>query len=113
MLTPRRVRRHMYCAGFANGCGASEIVLNVVEVTATPTGLASTGDPLSPFEAPTPTSGETVAVTVLSVLPLIPTFGTDQSQLGSASGLHPFWALGTSMVVSFAVAIAMGGVSFI
>jgi len=113
MLTPRRVRRHMYCAGFFSGCAASEIELDAIGVTATPTGLASTGDPLSPFEVPTPTSGETVGVTAVIIPPLVPTFGTGQSQSGSARGRNAFWALGTSMVVAFAGAVAMGGVSFL
>ena len=110
MLTLHRVRRHMYCADFLGGCAGSSIVLNAVDVTARPTGFSSTGDPLSPFEAPTPTPGETVAVTAVWNPPLIP---TDQSQSGSASGLDAFRALGTSTVVAIAVAVAMEDVSFL
>lgn len=106
MLTLRRVRRHMYCTDFLGGCAGSSIVLNAVDVTARPTGFSSTGDPLSPFEAPTPTPGETVAVTAVWNPPLIPTFAADQSQSGSASGLNAFWALGTSTVVAITVAVA-------
>lgn len=113
MLIPRRVRRHMYCTAFLGGCAASNIVLNPVSVTATPTAFFSSGDPLSPFEAPTPTPGETVAVSAVLFPPLIPTYGLDNSQSGSASGLNAFWALGTSTVVAIAVAVAMGGVSFL
>jgi len=87
-------------------------VLNAVDVTAKPTGFSSTGDPLSPLEAPTPIPGETVAVTAVVYPPLIPTFAADQSQSGSAGRLDTFWSLGTtSMVVAIAVAVAMGGVS--
>jgi len=102
MLTLRRVCRHMYYTDFLGGCSGSNIVLNPVDVTARPTGFSSTGDPLSPFEAPTPTPGETVAVTAVVNPPLIP---TDTSQSGSASGLDAFWALGTSTVVAIAVAV--------
>ena len=40
-------------------CAGSGIELNEVSVTVTPTGIASTGDPLSIFEVQTPTSGAT------------------------------------------------------
>jgi len=101
----------MYYTDFLGGCSASNIVLNAVGVTAKPTGFSSTGDLLSPFGAPTPTPGETVAVTAVVYPPLIPTFAADQSQSGSAGRLDTFWSLGTSMVVAIAVAVAMGGVS--
>jgi hypothetical protein len=115
MLTPRRVYRHMYHTGFTDACSAASIVLNLVEVTATPTGISSTGDLLSPFEAPTPTPGETVAVSAIVYQPLIPTFGLDNSQFGSAGRPNAFWAAGTSTVVaiSVTVAVAMGGASFL
>ena len=110
MLTPRRIYLHMYHTAFTDACSAASIVLNLVEVTATPTGFSSTGDPLSPFEAPTPTPGETVAVSAIVYQPLIPTFGLD-GQFGSAGRLNAFWAAGASTVVaiSVTVAVAMGG----
>ena len=115
MLTSRRVRRYMYPTAFLGACGAANIVLNTVDVTAKPTGFSSTGDPLSPFEAPTPTPGETVAVTAVVFPPLIPTFGAGTGQLGSAGRLNAFWAAGTSTVVaiSVTVAVAVGGASFL
>jgi hypothetical protein len=63
-----------------------------------------TDDPLSIFEAPTPTSGATVAVT-FSQPPLIP------GSVGSAIGLNAFKALGASVVVATAAAIVILGVS--
>ncbi|KAH9984242.1 hypothetical protein BJV77DRAFT_202551 [Russula vinacea] len=53
----------------------------------TPTGTASTGDPLSMFEAPTPTSGATAAVTY-ALPPLIPTQAEINTKIGSAIGLN-------------------------
>lgn len=100
----------MSCTAFKSGCAASGIELEDVPVTATPTGTASTGDPLSMFEAPTPTSGATAAVTY-ALPPLIPTQAEINTKIGSAIGLNAFRALGTSVVVATAATIVMLGVS--
>jgi hypothetical protein len=95
---------------------AQHIVLNAVSITATPTGTATTGDPLTMFEAPTPSAGETVAVTA-ELPPLVPSFSHQsapaqaKSKTGSAIGLNAFIALGTSIVVSTAATIVILGVS--
>ena len=90
-------------------CAGSNIELNDVSVTVTPTGIASTGDPLSTFELQTPTPGATEAVS-FTLPPLIPTPVPDTSvgKTGSAIGLKAFRALGTSVVVAV---IALLGLS--
>ncbi len=91
--------------------------LNSVTITATPTGTATTGDALSMFEAPTPTSGATAAVTEESP-PLIPSSPVQtavvqsQPKVGSATGLDAFRALGRSVVVATLATIVTFGVSF-
>jgi len=107
----------IYTDLFQDYCGAQNIMLNPVSITATPTGTATTGDPLSMFEAPTPTSGATAAVTV-ELPPLIPSYsgsvqapGQAKSKIGSAIGLNAFRALGTSVLVAAAAAIVILGVS--
>ncbi|KAF8497762.1 hypothetical protein F5888DRAFT_249700 [Russula emetica] len=100
---------------FQDGCAAQLIQLNPVSITATPTGTATTGDPLSMFEAPTPTSGATAAVT-MELPPLVPSYsvqtpGQAQPKSGSAIGLNAFRALGTSIVVAAGAAIVLLGVS--
>jgi hypothetical protein len=96
-------------------CAAQRIQLNLVSITATPTGTATTGDPLSMFEAPTPTSGATVAVT-MELPPLIPSYsvqnpGQAQPKTGSAVGLNAFRALDMSIVVAAGAVIVLLGVS--
>lgn len=110
MLTISLYRCIVSCTAFKSGCAASGIELEDVPVTATPTGTASTGDPLSMFEAPTPTSGATAAVTY-ALPPLIPTQAEINTKIGSAIGLNAFRALGTSVVVATAATIVMLGVS--
>jgi len=99
---------------FMTYCRAQRIKLNTVSITATPTGTATTGDPLSMFEAPTPTSGATVAVTA-ELPPLVPSYtaqtpGQAQPIVGSAIGLNAFRALGMS-IAGAAIAIVILGVS--
>ncbi|KAI0270211.1 hypothetical protein BGY98DRAFT_268103 [Russula aff. rugulosa BPL654] len=87
----------IYTDFFTDYCAAQRILLNAVSITATPTGTATTGDPLSMFEAPTPTAGATAAVTA-ELPPLIPSYtvqtaGQATPKSGSASGLNPFGPL--------------------
>jgi hypothetical protein len=105
------------CIVFRDYCAAQRMLLNSVSITATPTGTATTGDPLSMFEAPTPTSGATAAVT-MELPPLIPSYsglvqtpGQTQPKTGSAIGLNAFRALGTSVLVAAGAAIVILGVS--
>jgi hypothetical protein len=104
----------MYCTGFDSACSAFGIVLNPISVTASPTGVSSTGDPLAVFEAPTPTSGATVAVTDL-LPPLYPTSGVNaQDPNGTAAGPRALWALGAGAVVAAAAtAITLLRASFL
>ncbi|KAI0260350.1 hypothetical protein BC834DRAFT_973491 [Gloeopeniophorella convolvens] len=86
-LPPPRVDFLDSCAGFG-------IVLNEVTLTATPTGASSAGDPFTPFEPVTPTSGATVAVTA-SLPPLIPnpaTQGQPPKKNGATGGGVPLIA---------------------
>ena len=67
------------------------------------------------FEAPTPSFGESAAVT-MELPPLIPSYsvptpGQAQPKIGSASGLNAFRALGMSVVVAAGAAIVILGVS--
>ncbi|KAI9439218.1 hypothetical protein H4582DRAFT_2075881 [Lactarius indigo] len=89
--------------------------LNGITVTAKPTGIASTGDPFSIFDAPTPTPGATQAIAFQSI-PLFPTQDSQNAgpvppgvKTGSAVGLSAPQSLGTGAVVAVvAVAIFMG-----
>ncbi len=77
-------------------------MLNDVTVTATPTGISSTGDPLSLFEPQTPTSGATAVVTA-SVPPFVPVQGSGtNSKNGSPVEFNALKALGASAVVAAA-----------
>ena len=84
--------------------------LNDISITATPTGAASTGDPFSIFEAATPTSGATEAVTAQEP-PLLPTtLAANTGQIGGADGLSALWSLHAAAFGAVAaVAIVMGG----
>ncbi|KAH9981678.1 hypothetical protein BJV74DRAFT_854347 [Russula compacta] len=97
-----------YLGMFQSACAASDIILNIESITATPTGISSTGDPLSIFDAPTPTSGETVAVTA-SLPPLIPTPLEEQtkSKIGGAAEINAFWGVYTSAIVAAVTAVAI------
>jgi hypothetical protein len=116
MLTnPPRLAYYILCIVFQGYCAAQRIQLNLVSITATPTGTAMTGDPLSMFGAPTPTSGATVAVT-MELPPLIPSYsvqnpGQAQPKTGSAVGLNAFRALDMSIVVAAGAVIVLLGVS--
>jgi hypothetical protein len=89
------------CTGFQIGCEEFGIELNDVSLTATPTGVSSTGDPLSIFEVPTPSAGATAAVT-LAVPPLIPKPAEPKVKItnGSPAVLDVFRAFCTSAVVA-------------
>ncbi|KAI9439219.1 hypothetical protein H4582DRAFT_124450 [Lactarius indigo] len=96
---------------FRDGCATFGVVLNNVAATATPTGISSTGDPLSLFEPQTPTSGATAAVTA-SELPFIPVLGSGTNpKNGGPVKLNVLKALGTSTVVA-AASVAILGASF-
>lgn len=98
-----------------SACEASDITLNVVSITVTPTGISSTGDPLSIFDAPTPTSGATAAVSA-QLPPLVPTPLGEQTKnksIGGAAEINAFWGVYTSAVVAAAVAITTLGVPFL
>jgi hypothetical protein len=104
------------CIAFQAYCAAQHIQLNMVSITATPTATGTTGDPLSMFLAPTPTSGATAAVT-MELPPLIPSYsiqtpGQAQPNTGSPIGLNAFRVLGMSIVVAAGAAIVISGVSF-
>jgi hypothetical protein len=71
--------------------------LNLVNVTATPTGVSSTGDPLAIFEAPTPTAGEKTAVTA-EITPLMPTAAGNKFASGSPAVFDAFGAVCASAV---------------
>ena len=95
-----------------SACAGEGIELNEFTITVTPTGISSTGDPLSIFEVQTPASGATKAVS-FTLPPLIPTpepvkYG---GNIGSAIGLNAFGALGTGVVVATAAAITILGIS--
>jgi hypothetical protein len=67
------------------------------------------------FEAPTPTSGATAAVT-MELPPLVPSYsvqtpGQAQPKIGTAIGLNAYRALGMSVVVATLAAIVILGVS--
>src|ERR1700679_2550540 len=116
MLTPPPcLAYYISCIVFQGYCAAQRIQLNLVSITATPTGTATTGDPLSMFEAPAPTSGATVAVT-MELPPLIPSYsvqtpGQAQPKTGSAIGLNAFRALDMSIVVAAGAVTVLLGVS--
>ena len=69
------------------------------------------------FEASTPTSGETAAVTA-ELPPLIPSYSyqsaaaQDEPNSGSAIGLNAFRALGTSVACAMGAAIVILGASY-
>ena len=83
-----------------------------MSITATPTGIASTGDPLSFFESVTPTPGDTAAVT-LQPLPLLPTSLAASSGTGKKGGAVGLSAIRSLDAAAFgavaAVALVMGG----
>ncbi|KAH9009676.1 hypothetical protein EDB83DRAFT_2452984 [Lactarius deliciosus] len=97
---------------FYDACGISGFELNDISITATPTGIVSTGNPLSIFDAPTPTPGATQAVSVQEN-PLIPTRAVDSTAktgTGGAVGLSALRSLKAGAVVAVAtIAIFMGG----
>lgn len=86
-------------------------MLNDVPITATPTGIASTGDPFSIFDPITPTAGATKAVTIENI-PLLPTrvTGPSSGKIGGAVGLSAILSLHAGVVGAVtAAAIVMGG----
>ncbi|KAH9028724.1 hypothetical protein EDB84DRAFT_1563021 [Lactarius hengduanensis] len=91
-------------------CTSFGFELNDVLITATPTGIGSTGDPLSIFDVPAPTSGATQAVTFQEE-PLLPTRAAGSAaKTGGAVGLSAPRSLEAGAVVAVAaVAIFMGG----
>lgn len=106
-----------YLDEFIGGCATFGIVLNAVAVTATPTGISSTGDPLSLFEPQTPTSGATAAVTA-SLPPLVPIQGVTPSsgssvKNGSPVELNAIKALGAGAVVAAIASVAVLSASFL
>ena len=94
---------------FQDACAEFGLELNEVTITATPTGISSTGDPFSIFEVATPTSGATAAVTVQEP-PLIPSLAAGPGKKGGAVGLSALRSLDAAAVGAVAaVAIVMGG----
>ncbi|KAH8985261.1 hypothetical protein EDB86DRAFT_2959884 [Lactarius hatsudake] len=94
---------------FYGACSSFGFVLNDITITATPTGIASTGDPLSIFDVPTPTPGATRAVT-FQLGPLLPTRAAGSTaKTGGAVGLSAPRSLQAGAVVAVAtIAIFMG-----
>ena len=94
---------------FKGTCAGFGLELNDISITATPTGIASTGDPFSIFGVSTPTSGATKAVTA-QLNPLLPTRAASSGKTGGAVGLSALRSLDAGAVVAVAaVAIFMGG----
>ncbi|KAH9012777.1 hypothetical protein EDB85DRAFT_2158710 [Lactarius pseudohatsudake] len=100
----------VYVNVFQGACSSFGFELNDVWISASPTGIASTGDPLSILDAPAPTSGATQAVTPQEQ-PLIPTRAAGSAaKAGGAVGLSAPRSLEAGAVVAVAaVAIFMGG----
>jgi hypothetical protein len=84
-------------------------VLNDFSITATPTGIASTGNPFSIFEAATPTAGATKAVTS-GENPLLPTQATSSGKIGGAVGLSALQSLNVAVVGAVAAVSFLMGV---
>ncbi|KAH9057355.1 hypothetical protein EDB87DRAFT_1117945 [Lactarius vividus] len=99
-----------YGDSFNGACAAFGYVLNDITITATPTGIPSTGDPLSIFDVPTPTPGATQAVSA-QLNPLLPTRAVGPTaNTGGAVGLSALRSLEAGAVVAVAaIAIFMGG----
>ncbi|KAH9172443.1 hypothetical protein EDB89DRAFT_1965288 [Lactarius sanguifluus] len=98
-----------YADTFYGVCGIFGFVLNEISITASPTGIKSTGDPFSIFDLPTPTSGATV--TPLVTFKLLPTRAAGSTaKTGGAVALSAPRSLEACAVVAVAaIAIFMGG----
>ncbi|KAI0299987.1 hypothetical protein B0F90DRAFT_1668482 [Multifurca ochricompacta] len=98
-----------YLDSFRGACADFNLELNDAPITATPTGIASTGDPFSIFNAPTPTSGATAALTA-QTNPLLPTRGAVGAKTGSAVGFSAprFWDAGAAVAITGVVVILSG-----
>ncbi|KAF8264839.1 hypothetical protein EI94DRAFT_1805272 [Lactarius quietus] len=96
-----------YAGDFEGQCDSAGYVLNDVSITATPTGIASTGDPLSIFYPPFPTFGATVvSIGGEALLPTVPPGSGDS---GGAVRLGALQSLNAGVVGAVAaVAIFMG-----
>ncbi|KAN0133499.1 hypothetical protein V8E53_008667 [Lactarius tabidus] len=98
----------VYGGDFEDACAGFGFVLNDISVTATPTGIASTGDPFSIFEPATPTAGATKAVTAGDE-PLLPTQATSSGKMGGAVGLNALQSLNAGVVGAVAAAAIFMG----
>ncbi|KAH8985404.1 hypothetical protein EDB92DRAFT_1370822 [Lactarius akahatsu] len=93
---------------FYDACSEFGFALNDIVLTATPTGIASTGDPFSIFGVQTATEAVTIQADPLGLLPTQTTEST--AKTGGAVGLRTPRNLQASAVVAVAaVATFMGG----
>ena len=84
-------------------------MLNDITITATPTGIASTGDPFSIFDVQNLTPGATEVVTIQEPA-LLPSLAAGPVKKGGAVGLSALRSLDAAAVGAVAaVAIIMGG----
>ncbi|KAH9012781.1 hypothetical protein EDB85DRAFT_2222078 [Lactarius pseudohatsudake] len=94
---------------FHQACHSYGLVLNVIVLTATPTGIASTGNPFSIFGVPTATEFDPLGL--LPTVYLVPDQATGSTaETGGAVGLRTPQNLQAGAIVAVtAVAIFMGG----
>ncbi|KAH8985257.1 hypothetical protein EDB86DRAFT_2959848 [Lactarius hatsudake] len=93
---------------FYDACSEFGFVLNDIVLTATPTGIASTGDPFSIFGVQTATEAVTIEADPLGLLPTQAAGST--AKTGGAVGLRTPRSLQAGAIVAVAaVAIFMGG----